>query len=328
MNRANTYSSAFMRQPIASTGTPQVSTDKAPRAGRRRAATNASPDPDAAKPRKSIQSVETGIRVIEALITMPSGRAPLRDIASAAEMSRSQAHRYLLAFINTGLVAQEAQSGLYSLGPTALKIGLSAVSRLDVVQQAASELRNLVEAVGCTGYLCIWGDYGPTIVRWIDGDRRMVTSLNIGSVLPLQTSTAGIIFLAFQAPAKVKYLLEKERARGDGLSRAELSGLIAQARKDSYATTDGQVVPGLVAISAPVFDMQGWPAATMGILGRSTDSGFLTPTNTTAILDAAAKASVAIGWQPDEGPAIVKSASADFVDTLTPKPVRNSRKKG
>src|SRR3546814_3072995 len=53
-----------------------------------------SPRDVAQKPRKSIQSVETGVRVLEALISCPGGCAPLRDIAAGAEMSRSQAHRY------------------------------------------------------------------------------------------------------------------------------------------------------------------------------------------------------------------------------------------
>lgn len=281
---------------------------------------------DAVKPRKSIQSVEIGIRVIEALISTPTGRAPLRDIAAVADMSRSQAHRYLLAYINTGLVTQEAQSGLYSLGPTALRIGLSAVSRLDAVQQASAELRNLVETIGFTGLLSIWGDYGPTVVRWIEGDQPMVTSLNIGSVLPLQNSSAGILFLAFQPPAKVKQLLERERARGEGFSRAELAKRIVKARKEGFATTDGQVVPGLAAISVPVFDMQGWPAATMGILGRSPDSRFFTPANIAAIRSAAAKASSAIGWQPNLGPAINACASLDFIENLPAAPVRKQKK--
>lgn len=267
-----------------------------------------------AKPRKSIQSVETGIRVIEALISTGSGRAPLRDIALAADMSRSQAHRYLLAYINTGLVTQDAQSGLYSLGPMALRIGLSAVSRLDVVQQASAELRNLVDTLGFTGLLSIWGDYGPTVVRWIDGERRLVTSLTVGSVLPLQSSSAGTLFLAFQPAAKVEWLLDKERASGDQPSRAELAGRIRQARKRGYATTDGQVVPGLAAISVPVFDLQGWPAAMIGLLGRLPDANFFSAANIDAVREGARRASMAIGWRPEQGTAIEQVAAKDLID--------------
>ena len=269
--------------------------------------------------RKSIQSVETGVRILDALMQTPLGRAPLREIAAAARMSRSQAHRYLL-YINTGVVTQEPQSGLYSLGPMALKIGLSAVSRLDVVQQSSSELRNLVDTVGATGLLSIWGDHGPTVVRWIDGRRPMVTSLNIGSVLPLQNSSAGTIFLAFQAPPKVLQLLEAERATGHGDSRRELNRKIKSTRKDGYATVSGDVVPGLAAISVPVFDMAGWPVAVIGVLGSAADKGLLSQRNIDAALEAAQRASIAIGWQPSTGAAIFAEPDADYVDALAPKP--------
>jgi DNA-binding IclR family transcriptional regulator len=280
-------------------------------------------DPAAAsvvKVRKSIHSVESGVRVLQALMQTPLGRAPLREIAAAAGMSRSQAHRYLLAYINTGLVAQEPQSGLYSLGPTALKIGLSAVSRLDVVQQSARELRNLVDTVGCTVLLSIWGDHGPTVVRWAIGRRPLVTSLNIGSALPLQHSSAGTIFLAFHAPPEVLELLEYERASGYGLSRRELSRKIKATRKDGYAITSGDVIPGLSAISVPVFDAQGWPAGVIGLVGSSADKTFLCQRNIDIALQAAQRVGTAIGWNPPIGAAIFADANSNYVDSLPAKP--------
>jgi DNA-binding IclR family transcriptional regulator len=268
------------------------------------------------KVRKSIHSVESGVRILRALMQTPLGGAPLREIAAAAKMSRSQAHRYLLAYINTGMVTQEPQSGLYALGPTALKIGLSAVSRLDVVQQSAGELRNLVDTVGCTVLLSIWGDHGPTVVRWAFGRRPLVTSLNIGSALPLQNSSAGTIFLAFQAPPQVLELLEYERASGYGLSRRELSRKIKATRKDGYSIVSGDVIPGLSAISVPVFDAHGWPAAVIGLVGSSTDKTFLCQRNIDIALQAAHRISTAIGWEPLTGAAIFADPNSDYLDSL------------
>src|SRR3546814_16935606 len=102
----------------------------------------------------------------------------------------SQAHRYLQAYINTGLVQQEPADGRYSLGPTALKIGLSALSRLDVIRITTAYLRQLADDLETTGLLSIWGDYGPTIIRWLDGGVPIATSLHVGSVLPIQIGRA------------------------------------------------------------------------------------------------------------------------------------------
>src|SRR3546814_5011027 len=56
------------------------------------------------------------------------------------------------------------------------------------------------------------GDYGPTIIRWLDGGVPIATSLHVGSVLPIQHSSAGLVFMAFQPLPAYKRLLERERA--------------------------------------------------------------------------------------------------------------------
>lgn len=254
----------------------------------------------APRPRKSIQSVETGVRVLEALISCPGGCAPLRDIAAAAAMSRSQAHRYLLAYINTGLVQQEPSDGRYSLGPMALKVGLSALSRLDVIRITTAYLRQLADDLQTTGLLTIWGDYGPTIIRWLDGGVPIATSLHVGSVLPIQHSSAGLTFMAFQPPLAYKTLLERERAARAAIDETELQGMLFEIRRQGYAKVDGQVVPGLAAISVPIFDMQGKTVAVIGVLGRMSDKHFFCQGNVDKVKAAANEASLAMGWQPDE----------------------------
>ena len=59
---------------------------------------------------KSIRSVEIGIRVLEALIASPKPLA-LKDVAERSDLSRSQAHRYLSAYVNTGLVKRNERAG-------------------------------------------------------------------------------------------------------------------------------------------------------------------------------------------------------------------------
>lgn len=60
--------------------------------------------------RTSIQSLEIGARVLEALVNSNNEGAHLREVAEKAKLSRSQAHRYLLAFVNTGVVEQDPRA--------------------------------------------------------------------------------------------------------------------------------------------------------------------------------------------------------------------------
>lgn len=246
--------------------------------------------------RKSIQSVEIGARVLLALLKADSGGAFLRDVASNSGLSRSQAHRYLLAFINTGMVEQNASSGRYSLGTLAVRLGLAAMARLDPVRIATGYLEELLDELKTTGLLSVWGDNGPTVIRWIDGGVPLFTSMHVGSNLPLQGSSTGTLFLAYCPPAQTRERVERERAEGIVVDDEELSDQIESVRKLGYARTYGSVVPGLAAVSVPIFDSQHRLVATMSVLARAQDKAYFSKAKIERILEQARRASEAIGW--------------------------------
>lgn len=264
--------------------------------------------------RKSIQSVEIGMRVIEAVMRQPHGSGHLRDIATSSEMSRSQAHRYLLAFVNSGMVQQDETSGRYSLGELALKIGLSALSRLDVLQTATEHLDALLNDMETTGLMSIWGDHGPTVVRWRDGGRPLFTSLYIGSTLPVQLSSTGRVFMAFLPDDYTRELVKKERQEGLALTDDDLQKKLADAREQFFATSDSTVIPGLTAISTPVFDMQGKIIAVITAVGRSSDKRFFSKANIERVKKSGREASQELGWNPDLG----ECPSDEAADTTMP----------
>jgi len=251
---------------------------------------------DGDNPRKSIQSVEIGARVLLALLKGDRGESYLREVAENADLSRSQAHRYLLAFVNTGMVEQNASSGRYSLGNLAVRLGVAAMAKMDPLRIATEHLEKLVEELKTTGLLSVWGDYGPTVIRWIDGGIPLFTSMHVGSALPLQGSSTGTLFLAFCPPEQTKDRVEREKSDGIIVDAAELSKQLEEARTLGYARTFGSVIPGLSAVSVPIFDSQFRLVATMSILARSQDKTFFSKPKIARIQEQARNASRAIGW--------------------------------
>jgi DNA-binding IclR family transcriptional regulator len=76
-----------------------------------------------------VQSLEIGVDVLKVLVE--SGQAlMLKEIAAAAGMPASKAHRYLVSLVRSGLVEQDSQNLKYDLGPLAIPLGLAAVDRL------------------------------------------------------------------------------------------------------------------------------------------------------------------------------------------------------
>ena len=214
--------------------------------------------------RRGIQSVDTGIRLLEVL-ERADGPLALKDLSARAEMDPSSAHRYLASFVRCGLVRQEADSR-YDFGPLALQIGLAAVRRLDPVQLTEQALPELVADTGFTALLTVWSNRGPTVVHWQRSRNPFVTNLSLGSVLPITRSATGAVLVAFLPEAVTADAIAAE-ARREEVDRAAFVRAVERARKTRLAFVDSSVVPGLSAASAPVLQWNGEAAAAVTLIG-------------------------------------------------------------
>ena len=145
--------------------------------------------------RRGIQSVEIGLRVIEAL-RRAAGPQTLKELALNSNIPPSNCHRYLVSFVRAGFVSQDPGSGRYDFGAGLLQAGLAALARVDAVSVGTAALTRLVDVSGHTGLLAIWSELGAVIVRWMPGRLAVRTTLSTGSTLPLLSSATGRIFLA------------------------------------------------------------------------------------------------------------------------------------
>ncbi len=216
---------------------------------------------------KGIQSVEQASALLEALITAGTEQS-LTVLARAGDMSPSSAHRYLTSLVRTGLVQQNAANGKYDLGTMAVRLGLSALARLDFTEIAASALTGLTQKVGVDGHVCIWGDHGPTIIRVRQTHFPILTNLRLGRTLPTLLSASGLVFCAFTPAGITSPFVERERIAAK-LTRRDVEARIADTRASGFGWIDGTVIPGLRAIAAPVFDPQGDLAAVLALVGQS-----------------------------------------------------------
>jgi DNA-binding IclR family transcriptional regulator len=232
--------------------------------------------PDAEKDedsRQGVQSIEVGVPLLQALANHGAPMM-LRDLALKTGMPAAKAHRYLVSFVRTGLVVQDAQSGRYDLGHFALELGLASLARLDAVRAATPVLDALNEELGETVALAVWGNMGPTIVRWVESRRPINVNLRTGSVMPLLHSAIGLCFVSFSDSPQVASRVDAElklnatttESRG-ATSRSELDALVAEAREHGMSRAVGSVLPGINAFCAPIFDREGKMVVAITALG-------------------------------------------------------------
>jgi DNA-binding IclR family transcriptional regulator len=219
--------------------------------------------------RKGIQSVEHGVKLLEALVKCGKPM-PLKMLAASAGMSASMAHRYLTSFIRVGLAEQDPSSGHYDLGTFALRLGLAALNRTDPMQIADDEFEQLVERVDIDGHISIWGTYGVTIVRYRNRHVPILSNFRLGDVLPLLDSAAGRIFFTYLSERATRPILKAETSRSEGTRRSdrEIEAISQSIRKDGFAWIDGQLLHSIRAIAVPIFDSQGQILATISLVSN------------------------------------------------------------
>lgn len=228
---------------------------------------------DGKRAQQGVQSVEIGLRVVTALAQSP-GPSTLRDIAKAAGLSPSKAHRYLVSLCRTGVAEQLPTNGRYDLGRALITFGLAALNRLDEYRVADSALEELVTETGLAATLVIWGNRGPTLVRRKEPPTSVVVSVRIGAVLSTVSSGSGRVFAAFLPPEIVTPIIDAEFAAGlrptemgKPLTRKAFDKLIGQIADERLARIQGDLTAGIDGVCAPVFNHEGKIAMVLTLIG-------------------------------------------------------------
>jgi DNA-binding IclR family transcriptional regulator len=214
---------------------------------------------------KGIQSILLGFRLLQA-IAEANVPLSLKAIAALSGMSPSKARMYLISFIETGLVVQNRESALYTLGPYALRLGTRALQRMDLMEVATATMHSLQRQTDGLVLLCAWDTNGVIVVARSEGGKRHPLQFQIGGTTSLASTATGHVFLAFGLQDQTWQRLTEELAAA-GLSRSEqrkryraLETLAASIRKEGVAQADpityasGVSLTGYAAVAAPVLD--------------------------------------------------------------------------
>ncbi|MDH6168779.1 DNA-binding IclR family transcriptional regulator [Variovorax boronicumulans] len=232
------------------------------------------PDTDRAAQR-GIQSIEVGGQLLRALVHHGRPMA-LKDLAREADMTPAKAHPYMVSFGRLGLIEQDRASGHYLLGPLALQLGLISLQQADPVHIATPMLSPLAQQIGHTVALAVWGARGATIVRTAESPSPVHVNMRHGTVFSLTNTASGRIFAAYLDAEVVRRLLEEERLRQKqrkgavepaspaGMPRvqplpswSDFERQLQEVRAHGISRSDGEVIEGVSAMAAPVFDHTG-----------------------------------------------------------------------
>lgn len=258
----------------------------------------------AATSRRGVQSISVGASLLEAMAAA-NGPLHLREISAAAKMPPQKAHRYLLSLVAAGLAEQDPVTGRYDLGGMSLRLGVAALSRrsgLKLVTQAAMEFG---EAEDVTIGVAIWGDHGPSFITWQNGSLAPLCNFGVGSIVQLLRSATGRLFLAHMPRNLTRAQVDRELAGIASYVPGEktrtwddVEQLIEKVRADRVGSTHEDLMPGVSAIAAPVFDHQGTLLAAIMQMGPSGQIHSQSRPASKKLLELADRLSARLGYIP------------------------------
>ena len=153
------------------------------------------------------------------------------------------------------------------------------IARLQAVRVATRALVELSDELDETLGLGVWGNHGPTIVRWEEAKQPVSDNLRTGLVLPVLTSATGLAFTAWLPPELTEpFVAAEAKAQKQDNQVALIEGLaqrLAEIRSLGFVRLVGiddfsDLYGGSIsALSVPVFDPDGAMVLALTAIGAS-----------------------------------------------------------
>jgi PcaR/PcaU/PobR family beta-ketoadipate pathway transcriptional regulator len=215
--------------------------------------------------------VESLARGLSVLSTFSEERPALSltDISQCLQLNKTTTFRLLCTLESLGYLQRDEQTKLYRPALEVLRLGFVVLNTLEVRQVAAPYLRQLVDEVEETVNLAVLDNHE---VLYIDrvGSKHLVNVYRpVGSRLPVYCTSTGKALLAFLSPESLEEILSTvtwNRHTENTITTPEaLKENLALIRQRGFADSNGEMIPELRAVAAPIRQNDGRVVATVNI---------------------------------------------------------------
>jgi DNA-binding IclR family transcriptional regulator len=197
--------------------------------------------------------VSKTLRALSWLIETSHPQIGVRQLAAAMNIAPSSAHRILASLADAGFVRQDGGSQRYTLTAEFYRLSQRAAAMSPLRRAGLTALRRLVAACDETALLGVYdaSRHEMIFAEAVDPAHTSRHAIRMNEWLPVRTGASGLAILAF--------LDETERHSVIAHSRLTqpLDAELATVRRQGFAHTRCQWVPGAMGLAAPIFDARG-----------------------------------------------------------------------
>jgi DNA-binding IclR family transcriptional regulator len=213
---------------------------------------------------RAIDRVETRVGVLDKAIAIlwafRGGNDTLnpRDIAGRTGISLPTVYRLARALEEHGLLKKEGER--FKLGLALVHLGTRAAQGIELRREIGPHLEWLSECTGENAELHVRREEARIPIELAQSSQDLRPFVEIGAPLPLHLGAAGKVLLAWLPETEQASLAAASAARFGGTGTFDAGALrerLGRVRMEGWAASDGERSPGVAAIAAPVFGVEG-----------------------------------------------------------------------
>ena len=215
------------------------------------------------------QSTQVAFRIIEEMAALGEG-VRVTDLARRLGMPKPRIYRFLQTLIAIGYIRQDPETERYWLTLKLFHVGQAIADSTQMISVARPWLIRLRDDTGLTTTLSVVEDAGMRVIDIV----RMETPVQIvtkpGALLAFHASAQGKLALAFGKPrywAWTRAHPLEALTTYTNTDMARLEDEIARVRRQGWAAAPEETLPGVNAVSAPIFDVSNEMIGSITIVG-------------------------------------------------------------
>lgn len=242
-------------------------------------------------------------RAADVLLLFTKGDRPtlgVSEISRELGYSKAVVHRILNSLRSRELVIIDEETRRYSLGPSAVGLGLTYLEGVDVREVARPTLRKLSEATEETATLSVRTGIERIYIDQVTPPREVKMEVNLGQPFPLHAGASSKAILAFLPESERDQYLRGHLAKLTSVTQVdkdELRAELAEIRERGYAMSFGERREGAASVAVPIRDHEGYPIAAMSVCGPMERFRLVVKENAATLMEAAAGVSQAMGYR-------------------------------
>ena len=216
-----------------------------------------------------IQSVERAAAILHVLGS-GTPRLGVTEIAGLVGLPKPTVYGLLRTLVNHDLVAQDPDTGKYSLGAGVLQLGNAFLDGSELRARSLLWDEALAQRANEAVWVATLSGTRVIVLHHVFRPDNTVQILEVGAAIPWHACALGHAIVAYLPPPEAARAMAGDLPPLTGrtkTTKAALGQRLAQVRRRGYAVEDQEATVGDAGIAAPIVNRAGATVGSIGLVG-------------------------------------------------------------